>query len=298
MPPVSRIINPPSEPGLDPTQQPASSGDGEPTQRVVLTGAAGFIGRCVCRALVEAGLDVTAVDRVPIRTGTDEPAPRRAILADITTEPDRLEEAFADHDVLIHLAGWPYNDGDFLTDIVGPNVIGLYRVIESAARAGIGRLVLASSMQVDHMLECRGPTATEPDRPLNWYGLTKRYLEAVGLEAARCRGVEVVLARIGWFVRNEREARHIRSKDLMGNYLSPGDAGRFFIAASVAPFPDVRPRCVTASVTSRSPSGPRQPAEPFIYPHQMGFTPVDAWPRGVEDLLPSVDRRDEPRSTD
>jgi nucleoside-diphosphate-sugar epimerase len=104
-------------------------------------------------------------------------------------------------------------------------VKGLYVCAEAALQAGVSRLVLASSVQVITGLTAtadvpgrpkpnlpalggtgRFITADHGVAPLHEYALTKVWAEALGEMYARVHGLSVVLARIGWFVRNEDEA--------------------------------------------------------------------------------------------
>lgn len=72
--------------------------------RVLLTGAAGYIGSHVHRALLEAGHDVVAVDAMlDIVHGTNVAAPERVLLVDIRN-PEALEPLLRGIDVVCHLA--------------------------------------------------------------------------------------------------------------------------------------------------------------------------------------------------
>jgi dTDP-L-rhamnose 4-epimerase len=105
--------------------------------RVLLTGAAGFIGRAVEPLLVSADSEVVAYDRARCP-------------ADDVTDLDRVRSAAAGCDAVIHLAakvglGVDLSDID---DYVRSNDLGTAMVLRAAAEAGIGRFVYASSMVV------------------------------------------------------------------------------------------------------------------------------------------------------
>lgn len=70
---------------------------------VVVTGAAGFIGRHAVAALLGAGHAVTSVDRRPMPT-----APRHVhLVADLVSRAADVRAALAEADAVVHLAGRP-----------------------------------------------------------------------------------------------------------------------------------------------------------------------------------------------
>ncbi|MEO8064312.1 MAG: NAD(P)-dependent oxidoreductase [Pseudomonadota bacterium] len=74
---------------------------------VVVTGASGFVGRHVVRALLERGHSVTAVGRDVSHAQAHNWFPQvRFVVADVHAPPADLRAAFGDADLVIHLA-WP-----------------------------------------------------------------------------------------------------------------------------------------------------------------------------------------------
>ena len=105
--------------------------------KVLVTGGAGFIGRPTAAALRAGGADVVVLDRAV--------DPR-----DDVTDPERVRVAVAGCGAVVHLAakvGLGVDLGD-LTDYVTSNDLGTAVVLAAAARAGVARFVLASSMVV------------------------------------------------------------------------------------------------------------------------------------------------------
>ncbi len=103
--------------------------------RVLLTGGAGFIGRHVHRALVEVGHDVRVLD---LSRGED------------VRHPAVVDAAVAGVDAVCHLAarvGLGVDVQD-LPDYASTNDFGTAVLVAAMARAGVTRLVLASSMVV------------------------------------------------------------------------------------------------------------------------------------------------------
>lgn len=114
--------------------------------RCVVTGGSGFIGSHVVSALTEAGHDATVVDtRMPQTEAV------RFAKVDIQ-EVDRLTEVMAAHgqDAAFHLAAVA-NARESLADpvcTVEVNIRGTACVLEAARRAGVRRVILASTVWV------------------------------------------------------------------------------------------------------------------------------------------------------
>jgi UDP-glucose 4-epimerase len=112
--------------------------------RIVVTGATGNVGTSVLPALArdDAVEEIVGLARrVPTWTN-----PRtRWVRADVVTSP--LEEIFDGADVVIHLA-WLIQPSRDPAQLRAVNVDGSRRVVEAAARAGVGTLVHASSVGV------------------------------------------------------------------------------------------------------------------------------------------------------
>jgi len=243
-------------------------------ETVLVIGSAGRIGRAVVAELVAQGMPTRGFDLVPTSGLAD------SVVGSIT-DPAALREAMRGVGTLIHLAATPDDDGDnFLTELLPNNIVGVYHVLEAARAAGVRRLILASSGQVNWYQRHTGPLpvkASDPPSPRYWYAATKMFLESIGRGFAETHGLSVIVVRLGWCPRTPEQVREItESQWAQDVYLSPGDAGRFFAAAVRAP--DVKFAIVY--VTSK-PVG-------FNY-HDLettktliGFEPSESWPAGIE----------------
>jgi nucleoside-diphosphate-sugar epimerase len=160
--------------------------------RYVVTGAAGFIGSQLARALVAARHEVVGVDCL---TDYYDPAEkeenarglelRRLDLAEETLDLDGVDGVF-------HLAGQPgvRSFGDVFPLYVRRNLLATQRVLEASASAGV-RLVFASSSSIYGEAESYPtPEGTRP-RPISPYGITKLACE----QLAYAYGVDAVVLR-------------------------------------------------------------------------------------------------------
>lgn len=173
-------------------------------ERFLVTGALGCIGAWVVRNLVQSGVPTTVLDlaneprRMRLIMSDDELAQVRFITGDITdlaTVERALGEAGVTH--LIHLAALqvPFCKAD---PVLGSrvNVVGTINVFEAARRAGLPRVVYASSIAVygpadEYPPE---PVAHEaPLRPRTLYGVYKQANEG----SARVYWLDHGLSSIG-----------------------------------------------------------------------------------------------------
>lgn len=121
--------------------------------RILVTGAAGFIGSHAVDAMRAAGHEVQGLDSLApaVHTGRPDYLPDDFDLAvgDIR-DPDQVRRAVAGADVVCHQAalvglGVDLADLSAYSDV---NVTGTAVLLEAMGRSGVGRLVLASSMVV------------------------------------------------------------------------------------------------------------------------------------------------------
>ena len=129
------------------------SGEHAGRLRVLVTGGAGFIGGHVTDVLLDAGHRVRVLDSLlpaAWRGAAPQLDPRAEFVADDVTNPAAVAAAIRDIDVVCHLAAM-VGIGVGVADqpaFVANNDLGTSVVLAAMAAAGVGRLVLASSMVV------------------------------------------------------------------------------------------------------------------------------------------------------
>lgn len=245
-----------------------------------VTGSAGRLGTAVVRALRKAGLPVRGFDLKPTPLATE------SVVADLSNR-DALQSAASGVRTLIHLAAMPDDSEEpdfFSKKLVPTNIVGLYNVLEAARVAGIPRVVLASSGQVNWTQQYHGPLpvgAKDPITPRHWYAATKVFMESVGYSYAQNLGRTTLAIRLGWCPRLGQApeiASNLTAQDL---YLSPGDAGRFFLRTVEANVPQGFHILYAASRPLRAPIFDLKPAQDLLQ-----WTPLEQWPTGAESEMP------------
>lgn len=200
-------------------------------QTVVITGAAGGVGRFLRPRLARTGRRLRLHDIVPIALASDEAA---SVATAPLTDTAVLDELLHGADAVIHLAGQS-RESD-MRDVLENNAYGTYLLMEAALRAGVKRVVLASSNHAAGFYERSESLlpANAVVRPDTLYGWSKAAMEAMGSLYADRYGLEVICVRIGICLVEPPSAR------ALGLWLSPDDAGRLFDACLTADAPGFR----------------------------------------------------------
>jgi uronate dehydrogenase len=245
---------------------------------VAITGSAGRLGKSVVRSLSHAGYRVRGLDRVPT------PLAEESIVADLNhaTALDRLTQGASS---LIHLAATPDDSTDanwFEEELIPSNILGLRRVLEAARANKIPRIILASSGQINWYQQYNGPLPirlTDPITPRSWYAASKVWMEAAGYSHAQAQKNVVVAVRLGWCPRAGQAAEIAASPTAQDLYLSPSDAGRFFLSTIQADIPQGFHIVYAASLPVRSPIFDLEPTARLL-----SWEPQDRWPTGAEEF--------------
>ena len=162
-------------------------------KRVLITGAAGGIGRGIRPLLRGVYPSIRLSDIVEVQPGQGEEF-ARADLADMAAV-ERLCEGV---DGIVHLGASSVEDA--WEPILQNNIIGGYNLFEAARRQGVQRIVFATTNHVvGFYRRQRTIDDTAMPRPDSRYGVSKAYGEALGRFYADKYGLRVLNIRIGNF---------------------------------------------------------------------------------------------------
>lgn len=145
--------------------------------RIFVSGANGFVGRHVCRDLVEAGHVVTAGVRRP---GAAPDGTREFIVGDLGSLTD-WTDGLANQDYVIHLAARVHvmseSSSDPLAAFTEANTAGTIRLAQQAILAGVQRFVFVSSIKAQGESRSLAYSAADDTHPTDDYGVSKRLAE-------------------------------------------------------------------------------------------------------------------------
>ncbi len=160
---------------------------------VAVTGATGFIGRHVVPLLLEHSHSVRAL----VRSAREKLPLGVCTVSGEVTDGSAVEQLLRGAEIVIHLAGIAHTSLTSEEDrnlARAVNVGGARNVLDAAARAGVRRVVIASSAHVYGRQRGLGLREDAPQAPENLYAETKIEVERLAREFAQ-RGLEVVIGR-------------------------------------------------------------------------------------------------------
>ncbi|WP_405902609.1 NAD(P)-dependent oxidoreductase [Streptomyces sp. NBC_00656] len=212
--------------------------------RVLVTGAAGRIGRAVLTLLAERGSEANALV-------LDDPGdlPARLVVTGDAADAKTVGAALEGADAVIHLAAIPTPEHNTAAEVFTANSLTTFTVLEEAGRAGIRHVALASSWGVTGLPWTAAENPHPPYVPVDEamvsqvadaYGLSKQVDELTARMMARRHGMSVVCLRypyVGGF--EERLLAHAArltadpaagARDLW-TYLEVHDAARAALLA-------------------------------------------------------------------
>lgn len=173
--------------------------------KVLLTGAGGFVGGAVARALLDRGESVFGLDHGPNAGALDAMAANNsaftAIVADVC-DADAVEAIFARHtpDAVIHCAAIV----GVLASLASPvrllrvNIEGSVNIFEAMVRHGCRRMIHISSEEIYGDFIAPRIDETHRQAPLHAYGISKMAIEHLGRSYRATHGLECINVRTSW----------------------------------------------------------------------------------------------------
>ena len=162
--------------------------------RVLVTGATGFTGGHLARALRSRGYTVRALVRDMDRARDLSTAGIEVVAGDLR-DTTTLSRAVAEADVVYHIAAL-YREAGLPSDTYrAVNALAVRGLIEAAAAARVRRVVHCSTVGVHGDIEHPPANEDAPLRPGDVYQRTKLEGERVARDAAARLGIEVTIVR-------------------------------------------------------------------------------------------------------
>ncbi|MDQ2093598.1 NAD-dependent epimerase/dehydratase family protein [Rhodalgimonas zhirmunskyi] len=208
--------------------------------KVIVTGAAGMLGRHVAAAYVDAGHDVLGLD---VR---DHPAAAWSHVITDICDLGNAVQLFDGADAVAHCAGLPRPIGFSPSDVYKTNMASIYATVEAARLCGVGLFLYASSISVlgyPFAKRCPIPhyLPVDEDHPIaaqEIYGTTKWLGEELIEATVRAGGFRAISLRMPWVQTCDSFARDVvprrESADAAADlwaYLDARDAGQAFVKA-------------------------------------------------------------------
>lgn len=198
--------------------------DGARLRRLLMTGAAGGLGREL-RGRLKACCDTLRLSDI---ADLGEAASDEELLHAPLQDAAAVDAMVRDVDAIVHLGGVSV-EGPF-EPILQANIIGVYNLYEAARKHGVRRIVFASSNHVtgfyrqDEVIDARAPM-----RPDGYYGVSKAFGENLSRFYFDRYRLETVCLRIGSSFPEPKDRR------MLATWLSYDDLARLVVASLRAP---------------------------------------------------------------
>jgi uronate dehydrogenase len=188
--------------------------------RVLMTGAAGRVGRQLADDLRALGHEVVGCDIVK----------QAGIIKVDCLDTGRMAELCQDMDAVIHLAGIPNGDPGWKT-VSRMNIDAHQSMLQAALVAGVRRYIFASSIHVIGAMPVDvGFSPSVPPTPSGIYGVSKIAGEALLYAYTLRQIISGISIRICTYCEEPRNARELKT------WLSHVDAAHLFDRCLIAPF--------------------------------------------------------------
>ena len=146
-----------------------------------------------------------------------------------------LKKAMKGIDVVVNLAANSNQNASF-SELLEPNIIGAYNVFEAARKAKVKRVIFASSIHaIKGYLHKHEVQSKEAPRPLNFYGASKAYGEALCYVFSHKYNLSCLAIRIGAYISNDQKKYICYTRKDYGHVISQRDLAQLIHKSIQAP---------------------------------------------------------------
>lgn len=174
--------------------------------KLLVTGAAGFIGSHYVRTLLDGGYagyedaSVTVLDKLTYagnRANLPASHPRMSFVEGDICSLDLLLDLLPGHDAVVHFAAESHVDRSLTgaAEFVRTNVMGTQTLLEACRRAGVSRVVHVSTDEVYGSITEGAWTETWPLLPNSPYAASKASSDLIARAYWRTHGMDVSITR-------------------------------------------------------------------------------------------------------
>jgi nucleoside-diphosphate-sugar epimerase len=195
----------------------------QPIEKVLVTGAAGFLGSHIVDRLGDQGYKVYAMchsSPLSVRLTAREPQiePVRSDILDLVS----LEEVVKEKEVeaIVHVAALLLNDWITPRALVEANITGTLNMLEAARLFDVKRFIFASSCAVYGNTAGNVVDEQHPTNPTNLYGTGKLLGEMYGLDFSSRHGLDFVALRFSSIYGPGRERGPSIHREIVENAVS------------------------------------------------------------------------------
>ncbi len=174
---------------------------------VGITGAAGHIGATLTEGLPSSYHLTLFYNKREIKP---EFADKHKTVKINFSKAEQVQGAFEGLDAVVHLAAEPKTEAGW-ESVLPNNIIAVYNVFEEAVRAGVLKIIFASTNHTQHDHAGKTPMTidrffiptvgsvklSDPPAPDSYYGISKLFGENMGWYYSRRCGIQFISLRIG-----------------------------------------------------------------------------------------------------